>query len=69
MMTLSDFLPICDSIIEENGHPKVKMINEYLLIGKLGAGFFSKVYLALNLEEKENKNDPNKYYAAIQYSK
>ena len=40
------------------------MINEYLLIGKLGAGFFSKVYLALDLEEKENKNDPNKYYAA-----
>lgn len=63
-MSISDFLPICHMIVEEETQPKIKKINEYLLVGKLGTGYFSKVYLALDSNEKENTRADLKYYAA-----
>lgn len=58
---MSDYecAPIYHYIIEEAKAPKMKMINQYLLIDKIGTGFFSKVYLALNQEDNQKKN----YYA------
>lgn len=44
------------------------MINQYLLVCKIGTGYFSKVYLALNEDEKKQSIEENKpknyFYAA-----
>lgn len=71
-MSLSTFIPMRHVIIEEKKPPKIKMVNQYLLVTKLGTGYFSKVYLALandqNSRLSSNSNQDIKesksYYAA-----
>lgn len=65
---ITDFPPIYKLINENDKPPKIKKINQYLLVEKLGSGYFSKVYLALNQDQKNNSADNNtkvdSYYAA-----
>lgn len=67
-MFLSNYLPAYHVVLEAKKTPRIKMVNQYLLISKIGTGYFSKVYLALYKEENENdvNGEPkNKsYYAA-----
>ena len=54
---LPQFLPTQKIIVEEERQPKMKKINQYLLISKLGSGSSSKVYLAQDQES-------HRFYAA-----
>lgn len=54
---LPQFLPTQKIIVEEERQPKIKKINQYLLISKLGSGSSAKVYLAQDQES-------HRFYAA-----
>lgn len=66
-MHQSKYLPYKE-INEESRPKKIKKINQYLFIDKLGVGYFSKVYLALNQDKKDESTEKSKnqelYYAA-----
>ncbi|OHT06694.1 CAMK family protein kinase [Tritrichomonas foetus] len=55
--TCPRFLPVQHVIVEEQKQLKLKMVNQYLLLTKLGSGAFSKVYLSQD-------DTTSKYYAA-----
>lgn len=57
-MSLTRYKPIHHVVIEEKSPSRMKKVNQFLLLTKLGTGYSSKVYLAL----KEIKNE-EQYYA------
>ena len=67
-MSCKNILPVYHYIVEENRPPKIKKINQYILISKLGTGYFSKVYLAVKYDENkkssENEKTKESYFAA-----
>lgn len=67
-MSLTRCRPIHHVVIEEKRPPRMKKVNQYLMVSKLGTGFSSKVYLALNQDENIYPPEENKkcepYYAA-----
>lgn len=56
-MSMTDIESIYKVVNEESRPHKIKKVNQYYLIDKLGSGYFSKVYLAM-IENSHN------YYAA-----
>ncbi|KAK8838239.1 hypothetical protein M9Y10_035659 [Tritrichomonas musculus] len=67
-MSCKNILPVYHYIVEENRPPKIKKINQYILISKLGTGYFSKVYLAVKYDENKKSSESEKtkesYFAA-----
>ena len=66
-MSKPRYLPIHHIVIEEKKPSTMKMVNEYLMITKLGTGYSSKVYLALRQDENISSTKESKkqeYYAA-----
>lgn len=56
--------PIFHVIIEAKKQPRIKKVNQYLFISKIGSGNFSKVYLALKEGRTPEKKPFKFYYAA-----